>query len=409
METLLCIGIVHSLFIILFLLSKPQKNKRDIIIALWMVFLGLPMLSELVSQDGLDLPIPFLRDKLPYAFTFGPLLLLYTSHITGGRKWSKSQYLIHFLPFVFASVYKLIFVPEMTFNPNLDSGNSKLGNVLALAILSSAVGYSFVTLHHLKKHKIEVLNQFSSLSTAISLKWLKWLTIVFLFSCVQPFILILLDFPEILHTRIFALVTLMIVVSFFGLKQLQIFSEAEIGVSSGYLGYKEKLKVANPDLELSPTNRSLSVTFIPTIEQSVPELELIDKVEPSVERDKGRYERSGLTDERSQQMLVQLESHMAVQKPYLDSNLTADKLALQLSIPRYLLSQVFSEQLGTNFYQFINEHRIDAVRSLMADPANQSMTILDMAHRCGFNSKSTFNKFFKTITNMTPSQYRKQL
>lgn len=409
METLLYIGIVHSLFIIFFLLSKPQKNKRDIIVIYWMVFLGLPMLSNVVGPEGFNLPIPLLREKLPYAFIYGPLLLLYTTHITGGKKWTKIQYFVHFIPFVMASTYKLIFVPELSYNPNLDPSNSNLGNILSLAILSSAIGYSVVTLNHLKKHNKEVLEQFSSLSTAISLKWLKWLTFVFIFICIQPFLLLFLDFPEILHTRIFSLLTFMLVVSFFGLKQLQIFHE---GNGSGGMGYGSNYgerKVPNPDLEKLSKKESVLKGNTLTETHLAEELISAEPVEQLVECSKGRYENSRLTDERSQELLTQLKAHMVMQKPHLDSSLTADKLALQLGIPRYVLSQLFSEQLQTNFYQFINEYRVQAVKEIMLDPTHQSMTILDIAHRCGFNSKSTFNKFFKTMTNLTPSQYRKQV
>ena len=71
------------------------------------------------------------------------------------------------------------------------------------------------------------------------------------------------------------------------------------------------------------------------------------------------------------------------------------------------LTQIFSEQLNKNFYLYINVYRIHQVKALLNDPANKDMTLLDIAYESGFNSKSTFNAIFKKITNMTPTQYRK--
>nr|WP_315193612.1 helix-turn-helix domain-containing protein [uncultured Flavobacterium sp.] len=36
---------------------------------------------------------------------------------------------------------------------------------------------------------------------------------------------------------------------------------------------------------------------------------------------------------------------------------------------------------------------------------NKKYTILSLVFECGFNSKFSFNKYFKKVTNMTPSEY----
>ncbi|WP_413701922.1 helix-turn-helix domain-containing protein [Psychromonas sp. KJ10-10] len=120
-----------------------------------------------------------------------------------------------------------------------------------------------------------------------------------------------------------------------------------------------------------------------------------------------KYERSGLTQERSQLLLKRLEEYTKNERPYLDANLTVDKLANQSHIPRHYLTQIFSEQLNKNFYLYINEYRVNKVKRLLNEPENNNMTLLEIAYESGFNSKSTFNSIFKKVTKMTPSQYKK--
>jgi len=104
--------------------------------------------------------------------------------------------------------------------------------------------------------------------------------------------------------------------------------------------------------------------------------------------------------------LKKLEDYMQLEKPYLDADLTIEKLSKQIAIQRHYLTQVISEQLDKNFYLFVNEYRVNTVKKYIKDPENQQLTLLDIAHLSGFNSKSTFNVVFKKLTEMTPSQYK---
>ena len=105
----------------------------------------------------------------------------------------------------------------------------------------------------------------------------------------------------------------------------------------------------------------------------------------------------------------QLLQHMEAEKPYLNSELTAVQLADSLHITRHQLSQVLNEQVGKNFYDFINSYRVAAFKAHLTDPAFQSFSLLGMALEAGFKSKSSFNSVFKKLTGMTPSQYKKTL
>ncbi|WP_170309811.1 helix-turn-helix domain-containing protein [Seonamhaeicola maritimus] len=73
------------------------------------------------------------------------------------------------------------------------------------------------------------------------------------------------------------------------------------------------------------------------------------------------------------------------------------------------ISEVFSKQLETNYYDFINSYRVEEVIRLMKLETHIDYKLMAIAKEAGFNSKTTFNTAFKKSTGLTPSQYRKQL
>ena len=61
-----------------------------------------------------------------------------------------------------------------------------------------------------------------------------------------------------------------------------------------------------------------------------------------------------------------------------------------------------------NFFDFINQFRIDEARSILKNPEKKQFTVLEILYEVGFNSKSSFNTAFKKHTGLTPTQYRKK-
>jgi AraC-like DNA-binding protein len=99
--------------------------------------------------------------------------------------------------------------------------------------------------------------------------------------------------------------------------------------------------------------------------------------------------------------------YMEDQKPYMDSELTLDQLAGQLSLKAKLLSQVINEVLGQNFFDFVNRYRIQEARRRLTNPEDPKVTVLEVLYQVGFNSKSSFNTLFKKYTGLTPTEFRK--
>ena len=124
---------------------------------------------------------------------------------------------------------------------------------------------------------------------------------------------------------------------------------------------------------------------------------------------KPKYANSKIPESDVQKYMQQLTHYMKTQKPYLTPSLTIDDLSQKLSIPGWQLSQVINTSFHQNFFNFINNYRIEEAKRLMMEPSNNKTTILEILYDVGFNSKSTFNDVFKKHTGMTPSEFKKSI
>ncbi len=111
--------------------------------------------------------------------------------------------------------------------------------------------------------------------------------------------------------------------------------------------------------------------------------------------------------ESESEHLNKLTSLMEKEKPYLDFELTLQKLAIQTDIPEKELSILINHHLNKHFFDFINEYRINDAKTLLQDTSKKELTVLEILYSVGFNSKSSFYTAFKKATNQTPSEYRK--
>ncbi|NQD37325.1 AraC family transcriptional regulator [Permianibacter sp. IMCC34836] len=111
----------------------------------------------------------------------------------------------------------------------------------------------------------------------------------------------------------------------------------------------------------------------------------------------------------SPEQISQLETYMKEKKPYLNCLLNLENLSKQLQMSRGNLSQLINRHYQQNFFDFINTYRIDECKRLLSDPANKNQTMLEIMENAGFNSKASFNTFFKKKVGMTPTEFREKL
>lgn len=121
-----------------------------------------------------------------------------------------------------------------------------------------------------------------------------------------------------------------------------------------------------------------------------------------------RYAGSGLDNATVSNLATTLVQFIEKEKPYLDMDLSAEKLARQAGLTPRQLSQVLNDGLGKPFFDLINTYRVEEAKRLLTDPSHAQSTVLEILHQAGFNSKSAFHRVFSAATGTTPTRYRKR-
>ena len=122
-----------------------------------------------------------------------------------------------------------------------------------------------------------------------------------------------------------------------------------------------------------------------------------------------KYQTSRMDKREAAQLIKSLKTYMEDKKPYKSPDLTMGDLAKAIGCSSHTLSQVFSQHLNRNYYDYIAEYRVNEFKRLAADPKNASLTITALSEKCGFASRNPFLTAFKKFTGMTPKDYMKTI
>jgi len=108
-------------------------------------------------------------------------------------------------------------------------------------------------------------------------------------------------------------------------------------------------------------------------------------------------------------LVERIFSVLRTEKLYARPGLTIGELAQRLSMQEYRLRRVINKELGyRNFNQFLNEFRIAEACRRLELPQEQREPIANIAFDVGYSALSSFNKAFKDIHHVTPTQYREE-
>ncbi|OKO79601.1 AraC family transcriptional regulator [Bradyrhizobium sp. NAS80.1] len=109
-----------------------------------------------------------------------------------------------------------------------------------------------------------------------------------------------------------------------------------------------------------------------------------------------------------QKLIDALMRLMADERIYRQENISIGVLAGRLKIPEYRLRRLINQRLGyRNFNVFLNNHRIEEAKAALADPAQAEVPVITIAMDAGFQSLGPFNRAFKAVTGVTPTEYRR--
>ena len=94
---------------------------------------------------------------------------------------------------------------------------------------------------------------------------------------------------------------------------------------------------------------------------------------------------------------------------YRQTSLTIRSLADELGFPEHQLRRLINRHLGfRNFSSFLNSYRIGEAKERLADPSHARTQVLTIALDLGYGSLGPFNRAFKAMTDMTPTEYRER-
>ncbi|MDW3195624.1 MAG: helix-turn-helix transcriptional regulator [Cytophagales bacterium] len=112
-----------------------------------------------------------------------------------------------------------------------------------------------------------------------------------------------------------------------------------------------------------------------------------------------------LTSETSE-IIVALHALMKDRKLFRNAELSLSDLSRDSGISGRLISKALNQELGKNYFQFINEFRVEEVKAKLLDTQQDHLTILSIGLDAGFNSKASFNRVFKSYTGLTPKEFK---
>jgi AraC-like DNA-binding protein len=374
MEYIFLIAAFNALFFAILILQK-KKALHDKILIYWLIYLGLYAGIYALFSDTLFIDFHLLSASfISLLLLHGPFLFLYISSLIDQKFQFNRKKLFHFIPFILFNLFIVIasLLPEISERIRLDHVESEHGapllfNLFLILTVLSGPFYFILSILLFKKLDINIFNNFSSYKN-VNLNWLRKL--VYSFGAIWTLLMIFATVHHVFHlfSWIFcthglslSLSVFIILIGYFGLKQKEIF-------------------IHYPDQHIE---------YI---------------TEP-----KTKYAGVVLKDADAEKYVSQLRHFMNIEKPYLNANLSLPELANKLHITSHHLSRVINEQFNVNFFDFINQYRVDEVKSRIGNPEFENLSLLGIAFDSGFNTKSAFNRVFKKMTGLTPSEYKSQL
>ncbi|WP_158961035.1 helix-turn-helix domain-containing protein [Myroides fluvii] len=119
-----------------------------------------------------------------------------------------------------------------------------------------------------------------------------------------------------------------------------------------------------------------------------------------------KYAKSNVDIQRLQ-MIKESLAGLPIQY-FFDSTLSLTKLAETLETSKYELSYFFSNQLQTNFNQYVNAIRVSKAQQMLTNSQYTELSVKEIGVEVGFSSTTSFYRAFKDLHDLPPLEYRKR-
>lgn len=355
------------LFALYLLLSPVTKSKSSIYIAIFLILLGLNMAVNYLIYY-LNPISPNLSIFLNTTFFLMPAsLYLYNKSSLQPRFKLKVIDILHFLPFIIVNIVLIpsVYLENLKENPATTDFHYALQKMLYLLFYALIFYYQALSFIFLRRSKKLYLENYSNTNIR-RYRYLYTLnilfTVLFLVSASKNLLILGLGTTDIEYASViikFSLLVFFCWITYNGLHSPELFRGD-----------------AEP---------------IHTIEEMLNE----------------NVQKSGALNNNAEQSIDKVSKFMIETEAFLDPTLSLNSLARQTNTPPRELSLLINHNLNKHFFDYVNEFRIEKAKSLLANPDEKDLTILEILYSVGFNSKSSFNTAFKKLCGVTPTQYRK--
>lgn len=92
-----------------------------------------------------------------------------------------------------------------------------------------------------------------------------------------------------------------------------------------------------------------------------------------------------------------------IEKNY-SEDVSLSSVARAVNVSAKYFSELFKHATGIAFVEYIGRVRVEKAKHLLADPSRR---VSEIAFETGFQSLSQFNRTFRRVTGISPTQYRK--
>lgn len=376
-STPLLILVIQGLIFAFLLLSRyhRKRNISDL-------FLGFILLFTCYSQTCYTIGFmgwydAYRTTKINYflyniSIVLAPLIYLYVKSVTESNFKFKKKYYLHFGFTALFLIYRMGIYVYDSLQPEFDTyqnGVLKINldeayvqPVMSFIEFPFMLLYLAFTLQLFYNYRKKIIQYFSN-TYNLELNWI--LSFLILFS--------ILFLYNTVQTIIGVFVTDLGYQERWWLNLITALTTIYVGIK-GYFTYTTKLNLLN--FNFSPSNHKITVASLTELSQEISEDDI------SIVKD-----------------------NMEINKAYLNPDINLSDMAIQVNMSRTKLSEVINSGFNKNFNDFVNTYRVEAFKSMLKENKHKQLSLLGIAMDCGFNSKATFNRVFRKLTNTSPSEY----